>query len=229
MNSVPTNSDAKVSDANSPFTHLPYFQPPPKAMVEVKAPMISDLRTDFADMPSAAQLRGSFVKLKFAPGQNINDEDVLPVALVPPKKGATGVEIMDYKLWNEMSGKIHVTAGSLNKYKRWIQGASLALAKVKEQLAHTQQNKLVLEKGLEAMKYQRLQILKRLKSYKLKRDLDAATKRMKKLKEYSDYLSKNKKSLTGHRAALQKRLDVVNKTLQTLKEKHEDPPATVTP
>lgn len=218
--SNPTYTRAIQDDGNSPFTHLHSFVQKPAALAakKVVAPDIQDLRSDFSEMPGSEQLNGAFVKLQFAPGQSLNDEDVLPAHLIAPKSTATANEIMDAKLWREMTAKIHLTGKSLKKYNRWIQGAAIALSKVEDQLKATQENKGVIERGLSSMKYQRLQILKRLKSYKLKRDLEAAEKRMAQLKGYSEYLSKNKKDLTNHENSLVKRLTKVTATLEKLRE-----------
>src|SRR5690606_33104339 len=98
-------------------------------------------------------------------------EEVLPRHLLPPKDCKDPNHVNDVKLWRKLTKKIRLTKLTAAKYKRWLKAAKIALAKVRAQIALTHKNSKIVNRAIKGMIEQRRQIVKRLKSYKLKRDL----------------------------------------------------------
>jgi len=134
---------------------------------------------DWGNIPSADTMPGSLVRLTNAPGaMPAFSEDILPKSLFPSKKCPNPSQAAEVKAWAKLTQRIKRGKATIIKYTKWATAARAALKKIATQARTTKNNVKSLNQAIRGMKYQRKQLVKRLKSYKLKAQLDRAAQRM---------------------------------------------------
>jgi len=176
---------------------------------------------DFANLPSDKQLPGDVVRIRNAPGAvpNLN-EDVLPQVLIEKCKSPDAIN--DIKLWNKLTAKIKTAKATKKKYDKWLKVAQMALKKLEGQITTTKINQNTINRAIDGMSHQRRQIVKRLKSIKLKADLEAAKKKMKKLNAYGKILGRTQSSLVQGKEQMSRRVKTLKKGIKHLQTFGQD-------
>jgi len=188
-----------------------------------KLPMAFDV-ADLKNLPTDKQLPGDVVRLAYAPGALPDlSEEVLPQELLPPPDCPDEDARNDVKLWNLLTSKISGTKASVVKYKKWLKGADLAIKKVRKQISLTKKNKALIDNAIKAMGKQRREIVKRLKTKKLTRDLEQAETKMKQLQEYGAKLGATKMSLVQGNTQMKRRVGVLADGIKQLRSYGVDP------
>lgn len=104
-----------------------------------------------------------------------------------------------------------------------FQGADLAIKKVKKQISLTKKNKALIVNAIKAMTKQRRDVVKRLKTKKLTRDLEQAETKMKQLQEYGAKLGATKMSLVQGTTTMKRRVGVLSDGIKQLRQFGADP------
>jgi hypothetical protein len=179
---------------------------------------------DYDNLPTDKQLDGDVVRLRYAPGATPDmSEESLPKGLLPPPGCTDSEAINDIKLWNVLTSKITSTKQSVVKYAKWLKAADASLKKVKSQVSMTKKNKGTIEAAIKNMIRQRREIVKRLKTKKLKRDLDVAEEKMKQLKEYGAKLGATKASLVEGTTSMKREVGTLERGVDELRKFGVDP------
>lgn len=178
---------------------------------------------EFANMPNDKQLPGDIVRLRNAPGAvPLLNEEVLPKSLLPPKGCSDPNHVNDVKLWKSLTKKLQGAKSTLVKYKKWSAVADLAIKKVAAQVQQTTRNTNVVSKAIMGMNFQRRQVVKRLKSYKLKNELEKASKKMEELNEYGRVLGATKQSLVEGNSEMLRKVRFLKRGMKDLQTFGED-------
>jgi len=190
---------------------------------KVELPQAFDV-ADFKNMPTDKQLPGEIVRLRYAPGALPDlSEEALPRELLPPPNCPDEDAKNDVKLWNMITSKIGDTKASIVKYDKWLKGADLALKKVKKQVSLTKKNRAIIDNAIKTMTQQRRDIVKRLKTKKLTRELEAAEVKMKELQEYGAKLGATKSSLVEGTTTMKRRVGLLMDGMKELRSFGVDP------
>lgn len=178
---------------------------------------------EFGNLPNDKQLPGDIVRLRNAPGAvPLLNEEVLPKSLLPPKGCNDPNHVNDIKLWKSLTKKLQNAKSTLAKYKRWSAVANVAIKKVATQVQQTTRNTNVVSKAILGMNFQRRQVVKRLKSYKLKNELESATKKMEELNEYGRVLGATKESLVEGNSDMLRKVRFLKRGMKDLQTFGED-------
>jgi hypothetical protein len=178
---------------------------------------------DWLNVPTDKQLPGDLVRLRHAPGAvPLLNEEILPRNLLPNANCKDPNHVNDVRLWKTITKKLRSAKTSLAKYKKWTAAAQAALKRVGAQIRQTTKNSMVLNKAIRGMTHQRRQVIKRLKAYRLKNDLDMAQKKMEQLTEYGNQLAVARAKATGGNEDMIGKIKLLKKGMQDLKTAGQD-------
>jgi hypothetical protein len=173
---------------------------------------------DFSTIPHDRQIDGNVAELINAPGfVPAMNEEVLPGSLIPPAGSKDANSLNDVKLWKILTTKIKSAQATKHKYGKWLKTAAKASKKVKSQIKLTGRNEKNIHKAIKGMTHERRQIVNRIKSAKLKRDLKKAQEKLTKMDEFGTRLSTTAGQLTSGKNTMQKRVKMLKGSLKDLR------------